>query len=187
MESFKTSMISHLSALNDGVIAIFITVMMLEIPYPRLQSEFKGFLWSIAVFLVSFFIIAEFWYDNKRIYEAVTSADHMVVVTNFLFLASLALIPATTKWIMYQTNRYSEITFGIVYFITLIFEQVLYYASIRNRFENHRFLLFTILIARIGYLVIVNSILMLIAWFFPRAAMLLYLALPILSFFRTEK
>ena len=31
-ERLKTSMISHLSTLNDGVIAIFITVMMLEIP-----------------------------------------------------------------------------------------------------------------------------------------------------------
>ena len=64
-ENLKKSMISHLSALNDGVIATFITVMMLEIQYPRLQTEFKSFLWSIAVFLVSFFIVAEFWYDNK--------------------------------------------------------------------------------------------------------------------------
>ena len=33
-EALKSGMIGHLSALTDGVIAIFITVMMLEIPYP---------------------------------------------------------------------------------------------------------------------------------------------------------
>ena len=185
--SLKKSMIGHLSALNDGVIAIFITVMMLEIPYPRLQTEVKSFLWSIAVFLVSFFIVAEFWYDNKRIFEAIREADHMVVISNFLFLASLALIPATTKWIMNQNNRYSEITFGIVYFITLMLEQLLYYAAVRERFLNHKALFITILTARIGYLVIINAILMVLAWFYPRPAMLLYLALPILSFFRPDK
>ena len=185
-ENLKKSMISHLSALNDGVIAIFITVMMLEIPYPRLQTEFKGFLWSIAVFLVSFFIVAAFWYDNKRIFESIREADHMVVVSNFLFLASLALIPATTKWIMNQTNRYSEISFGIVYFITLMFEQLLYYAAVRKRFLQHSVLFITIIAARIGSLIIVNAILMILAWFFPRPAMLLYLTLPILSFFKPE-
>ena len=185
-ENLKKSMISHLSALNDGVIAIFITVMMLEIPYPRLQTEFKGFLWSIAVFLVSFFIVAAFWYDNKRIFESIREADHMVVVSNFLFLASLALIPATTKWIMNQTNRYSEISFGIVYFITLMFEQLLYYAAVRKRFLQHSVLFITIIAARIGSLIIVNAVLMILAWFFPRPAMLLYLTLPILSFFKPE-
>ena len=185
-ESLKKSMISHLSALNDGVIAIFITVMMLEIPYPRLQTEFKSFLWSIAVFLISFFIVAEFWYDNKRIFESIREADHMVVVSNFLFLASLALIPATTKWIMNQTNRYSEISFGIVYFITLMLEQLLYYASVRKRFRQHSTLFITIIVARIGSLIIINAILMILAWFFPRPAMLLYLTLPILSFFKPE-
>ena len=186
-EILKKSMIGHLSALNDGVIAIFITVMMLEIPYPHLQTEVKGFLWSIAVFLVSFFIIAEFWYDNKRIFESIREADHLVVVSNFLFLASLALIPATTKWIMNQNDRYSEISFGLVYFITLIFEQLLYYAAVRKRFKQHNVLFITILVARIGSLISVNAVLMIIAWFFPKPAVFLYLTLPIISFFKPEK
>ena len=33
-ENVRVSMVGHLSALNDGIIAIFITVMMLEIPFP---------------------------------------------------------------------------------------------------------------------------------------------------------
>lgn len=186
-ERLKTSMISHLSTLNDGVIAIFITVMMLEIPYPKLREEYGSFLWSIAVFLVSFFIIADFWYDNKRIFETIKEADHMVVVANFMFLASLALIPATTKWIMNQTDRYSELNFGLVYLITMLMQQFLYYASVRKRFVNHLALFFTIILARIGGLLIINAALMTLAWFHPRAAMLLYITLPIISFFTPEE
>ena len=37
-ERLKTSMVGHLSTLNDGVIAIFITVMMLEIPFPSSEK-----------------------------------------------------------------------------------------------------------------------------------------------------
>lgn len=185
-EKFKITMISHLSTLNDGVIAIFITVMMLEIPYPKLRAEYGTFVWSITVFLVSFFIIADFWYDNKRIFETIREADHMIVVANFLFLASLALIPATTKWIMNQTDKYSEINFGIVYFVTMLMQQLLYYASVRKRFVNHLRLFLTIILARIGALLVVNAGLMILAWFHPRIAMLLYITLPIISFFTPE-
>ena len=143
-ENLKDSMISHLSALNDGVIAIFITVMMLEIPVPTSRAEYTMFAQSILVFLVSFFNIADFWYDNKRIFETIKKADHLVVVANFMFLAALALVPVTTKWILLQRDRYSILNFGIVYLITTLCEQFLFYASLRDRFKNHIKLFFTI-------------------------------------------
>lgn len=186
-EKLKTSMMGHLSALNDGVIAIFITVMMLEIPYPTSKDEYSMFIWSILTFLVSFFIIAEFWYNNKKILEATTEADHMVIVTNFTFLASLALIPATTKWIMHQATVASVMTFGIVYLLTLLFQEFLQYAVLRKRYHKHFKLFFTLMLGRIGSLVVVNALLMVFTCFHPKLASLLYLILPILSFFKPEK
>ena len=186
-ENLKTSMISHLSALNDGVIAIFITVMMLEIPYPTTKDQYSTFIWSIITFLVSFFIIADFWYDNKRIFESIREADHLVIVADFIFLASLALIPATTKWIMHQADRYAAVNFGIVYFLTLLFQELLYYAALRKRFHNHFKLFFIILISHVGFLLVVNALLMVVAFFYPRWATVLYMVLPVISFFRPEK
>lgn len=183
-ESLKTSMIHHLSALNDGVIAIFITVMMLEIPFPASKEEYSVFIWSILTFLVSFFIIAEFWYDNKRIFESITEADHLVIVADFTFLACLALIPATTKWIMHQTTVAAVINFGMVYFLTLFFREFLYYAALRRRFHKHLKLFFTLVVGHVGLLFLVNAILMVFACFYPKWASLLYLILPILGFFR---
>lgn len=48
-------------------------------------------------------------------------------------------------------------------------------------------LFITILVARIGSLISVNAVLMIIAWFFPKPAVFLYLTLPIISFFKPEK
>ena len=186
-ENLKDSMISHLSALNDGVIAIFITVMMLEIPVPTSRAEYTMFAQSILVFLVSFFNIADFWYDNKRIFETIKKADHLVVVANFMFLAALALVPVTTKWILLQRDRYSILNFGIVYLITTLCEQFLFYSSLRDRFKTHVKLFFTIMFARVGYLLIANLVIMLFTWMFPRTGMVFYIILPAIDFFRPTR
>lgn len=182
-EKLGISMIGHLSTLNDGVIAIFITVMMLEIPYPTSERTYLEFLWSVLIFLVSFFIVADFWYDNKRIFEAVREADHLIIVANFLFLASLALIPATTKWIMHEMDRYSAAHFGAVYMLTSVFQQLLYYAALRKRFRKNLGLFFAMIVSRAGILLAISAGLILLSWFFPRQAVILYIILPVVSFF----
>ena len=176
-------MISHLSTLNDGVIAIFITVMMLEIPFPTSERTYWDFVWSVLVFLVSFFIVADFWYDSKQIFEAVKEADHLVIVANFLFLASLALIPVATKWIMHEENRYSTVHFGAIYMLTSILLQFLYYSALRKRFRDNIGLFFIMILSRVGYLLGISALLMLISWFQPHWAVILYIILPVVSFF----
>ena len=183
-QSLKKSMVGHLSALNDGVVAIFITVMMLELPYPTSKEGIPVFLWSIGVFLVSFFIIAHFWYDNKRIFESIREADHWVVVADFVFLASLALIPATTKWIMNETNRYASMTFGLVYILTTIFQQLLYYAAVKNRFHGHGSRFILIALSGTGLYLLIGVALIALSWFDPVLGHLLFIVIPILGFFR---
>ena len=182
-ERLKKSMISHLSTLNDGVIAIFITVMMLEIPFPTSERSYPDFVWSILIFLVSFFIVADFWYDNKRIFEAVELADHLVIICNFLFLASLALIPVATKWILHQNDRYSAVHFGAVYILTSFFQRLLYFAALRRRFRENPGLFMVMIFSRTGVLVIISALLMGLSWFYPKQTIILYILLPVISFF----
>ena len=60
---------SHLETFNDGVIAIIITIMVLELPIPSGPQEYKLFLSSIGLFFVSFFIsIAIEIYPNSSVY-----------------------------------------------------------------------------------------------------------------------
>ena len=58
-----TNLREHLQAFNDGVIAIIITIIVLEIQPAINEVHYQGFLSDIAVFLITFFIVADFWYD----------------------------------------------------------------------------------------------------------------------------
>ena len=186
-ENLKKSMKGSLSALNDGIIAIFITVMMLEIPFPASSKEYGSFIWSILIFFVSFFVIANFWYENKRTFETMREADHPTVVVNFLFLAVLALIPVMTKWILNDPERTAVVNYGVVYFLTQMFSTLLYFTVVRKRFRNHMNLFFRITLSRIGFVMIINLILIIFAWYFPQQTVYAYVLLPILSFFRPDR
>ena len=186
-EKLKKDMIGHLSALDDGVIAIFITVMMLEIPYPTSRTEYHSFVWSVLVFFVSFFIVADFWYENKKIFSSLREADHLTVVMNFIFLAVLALIPATTKWILNRVDRYAAMHFGIVYFVASLCQELLMYAALRKRFTGHKNLFFRMAISRAAMLVVMVAVLLVLSYFYPRIAIIFYVILPIWSFFRPDR
>ena len=185
-ERLRTSMIGHLSTLNDGIVAIFITVMMLEIPFPTSERSYWEFVWSVLVFLVSFFIVADFWYDNKRIFESIREADHLVIVANFLFLASLALIPVATKWIIHQKDRYAAVHFGAVYMLTSLFQQLLYYTALRKRFRKNPGLFVFMVFFRVSFLLGISAALMLLSWFYPQWAVILYIILPAAGFFMPQ-
>lgn len=174
---------SHLETFNDGVIAIFITIMVLEIPYPSGTVSVHGFRESIFIFIVSFFVVADFWYELHRSFLTFEQADHWVVVTDFLFLAALALIPIMTKWIMNDIARRAVMNFGIVYLITTLLEVALFFVAHRQHARVYSRVYRAFMLVRVIWVVGLNGALILLSFFYPRAAMYLFLALPVVSFF----
>ncbi len=181
-ESLKKSLLGHVSALNDGVVAIIITIMLLEIPFPETPARYPGFLWSIVVFLISFFIVADFWYENKRSFETAREVDHPVLILNFMFLASLALIPVMTKWILNRTDGFAVMNYGVIYLSTLILQNLLTFAIVRKRFQNHCGLFPKMTLSRIGVILILNVAMIVLGSRFPRQIIILYSLLPVLDF-----
>jgi uncharacterized membrane protein len=181
-ENLKKSLVGHVSALNDGVVAIIITIMLLEIPFPETPSRYPGFLWSVVVFLISFFIVADFWYENKRSFETAREVDHPVLILNFMFLASLALIPVMTKWILNRTDGFAVMNYGVIYLSTLILQNLLTFAIVRKRFQNHCGLFLKMTLSRIGVILILNVAMIVLGSRFPRQIIILYSLLPVLDF-----
>ena len=181
-QSLRASLKGHLSTLNDGVMAIIITVMLLEIPFPTSSEGYGAFLWAILIFLVSFFVVAGFWYDNKRAFELIREVDHPVMIVNFLFLAIVSLIPVMTKWIMRETTAFSVLNYGIVHMAALLLGEILYMVIVRKRFQGHGGLLAKLMLSKMGLILAMNVALMLLGWFFPRPVVILYVMLPILRF-----
>lgn len=177
----------HLETFNDGVIAIIITIMVLELPFPGGETGYAQFLSAIGLFLVSFFIVADFWYDHHRIFEAVRAADHIIVILNFLFLAALSLIPVMTKWILAERSPWSVASYGTVFLTVCIIEGCLQFAAIRERFAGFQDL-YLYMFARSQFTVIaVNLILLVLGWSYPEVVMPCYLILPLISFLQPRR
>lgn len=174
---------SHLETFNDGVIAIYITIMALELPYPSANVSMSMFIHSILLFFISFFVVADFWYDIHQTFLTFTDADHGTVVTNFILLAFLALIPVTTKWIMYSISEQSVIFYGCLYLVISLLELFLFYVAHRKRFGEYMELFHRLFLIRMRFILLINIVLIILATRFPKQAMVFYLLLPIFSFF----
>jgi hypothetical protein len=105
----------HVMTFNDGVIAIIITIVLVEIADPLSKSAYQDFFSQIFIYLISFFVVANFWYEIHYTFSFyIMRAGKMTMVCDFAFLASLSLIPVMTKWIMGDLSVLSVVCYGIV-------------------------------------------------------------------------
>jgi len=95
----------RLEAISDGVMAVAITLVVLGIDPPTRTDDET--LWqalreqtlpNVAMFLLSFFLIARFWMLHHNAFRFLPDPVPLrPVLTNFLFLAVICLMPFTTE------------------------------------------------------------------------------------------
>ena len=88
------------TALTDGVIAVIITIMVLELKPPHgADSESLRELWpTFLSFVLSFIYVAIYWNNHHHFFKLVPHIDGAVMWANFNLLFWLSLIPFTTAW-----------------------------------------------------------------------------------------
>jgi len=90
----------RLAAFSDGVIAIIITIMVLELRVPHgadwaaLQSVAPAFI----SYVLSFIYLAIYWNNHHHLIHTVTRVDGFILWANSHLLFWLSLIPAATAW-----------------------------------------------------------------------------------------
>jgi len=131
----KRKLRDHIETFSDGMIAIIITIMLLEIPVPSEHVNYLEFIESVGVFLVSFVVIANFWFNRHKIFALTEEITESIIVQDFIFTGLLSLIPILTKWIMINPSRFSALNFGVVLILILIFQEGLSYSITKNHFK----------------------------------------------------
>jgi uncharacterized membrane protein len=90
---------NRLEAFSDGVFAVAITLLVLEISIPggeNLWHQLKEEWPSFASFFVSFWVIGIIWVNHHGVIDHLKRADRGVLYLNLLVLMSVVLIPFST-------------------------------------------------------------------------------------------
>jgi uncharacterized membrane protein len=91
----------RVQAFSDGVFAVIITVLVLELKPPSAHT-FAALLplWPTGLsYVVSYLFIAIVWVNHHHLFGYADAATPRLVWSNFAHLFSVSLIPFTTEWI----------------------------------------------------------------------------------------
>lgn len=91
----------RLEAFSDGVIAIVITIMVLELhpPAEPTLTALRPLVPSLLAYLLSFVNLAIYWANHHHMFQLVRRVSGAVLWANIHLLFWLSLIPVTTAWI----------------------------------------------------------------------------------------
>jgi len=134
----------RLVAFSDGVVAIAITLLVLELPVPRagnataMLHEMGHHLIAYYAFFISFAVIASHWTDHHRIFRWVRRLGGQVQRLNMLWLMFLVLTPYLTRLLTEGGGAGFALRFGL-YALAQAIITVLLAAMIREMRRNNLF------------------------------------------------
>ena len=88
-------------AFSDGVMAVIITIMALELRAPEgaTLEAVRGRLPGLLVYLLSFVIIGIYWNNHHHLLRAAERVSGAAMWANLFLLFCLSLIPVQTEWL----------------------------------------------------------------------------------------
>ncbi|HET7747562.1 MAG TPA: TMEM175 family protein, partial [Vicinamibacteria bacterium] len=126
----------RLEAFSDGVIAIIITIMALELrlPHDDRVSALRPLLPAFLSYMLSFVFLGIYWCNHHHLFQAVREVGGGVLWANLHLLFWLSLIPAVTAWM-------GETGFAAVpasaYGAVMLGAAVAYYVLVRTLLARH--------------------------------------------------
>jgi len=119
---------SRLEAFSDGVLAIIITIMVLELRNPAPGKTLSA-LWGAAgigllSYLLSFVYVGIYWANHHHLFQLTGLVTGGVLWANLGLLFCLSLFPFTTQWM--DSSKFAQ-TPVIVYGVNLLAAAIAYY------------------------------------------------------------
>jgi uncharacterized membrane protein len=93
---------TRLEAFSDGVLAVIITIMVLELKVPH-EDGLKGLISTaptLFVYLLSFSFVGIYWINHHHLIRRLQQCDHRVLYANLSFLFSASLVPFFTAYVI---------------------------------------------------------------------------------------
>ncbi|NYG07945.1 putative membrane protein [Phycicoccus badiiscoriae] len=116
----------RLEAFSDGVLAILITIMVLELKVPTGPTfdDLRPSLVGLLTYLLSFVYIGIYWNNHHHMFRLVRHVSGAILWANLALLFMLSLVPFTTAWM--DDTRFARLPV-VVYGVNLLAAAVAYY------------------------------------------------------------
>jgi uncharacterized membrane protein len=130
---------NRLEAFSDAVIAIILTIMVLEIKVPHAANieALKPLLPVVLSYLLSFIYLAIYWNNHHHMFHTVEKVSGKVLWANMHLLFWLSLIPFATGWM--GENGFAaapSALYGVVLFMSAVAYTILQRVLIANH-DHH--------------------------------------------------
>lgn len=133
----------RVEAFSDGVLAIVITIMVLDLKVPQTTNlaSLRSLLPTFFSYVLSYFYIGIYWNNHHHLFQASRHVNGRILWANLHLLFWLSLIPFVTGWM--GENEFAAVPvalYGIVLLLAAIAYSILTRALISHR-ENSAVLL----------------------------------------------
>jgi uncharacterized membrane protein len=111
---------NRLEAFSDGVIAVIITIMVLELKVPHGESfqALSPVLPTLLVYVLSFVYVGIYWNNHHHMLHAVNRVNGAILWANLHLLFWLSLVPFTTGWM--GENHFASAPSALYGFVLLM-------------------------------------------------------------------
>ncbi|HJT08409.1 MAG TPA: TMEM175 family protein [Stellaceae bacterium] len=116
----------RLAAFSDGVIAIIITIMVLDLKAPHSDdwAALTELVPNFLSYVLSFIYVAIYWNNHHHLLHTVTRVDGLILWANSHLLFWLSLVPVTTAW---MGEHYLAPAPTALYGLSLLLPAIAYY------------------------------------------------------------
>jgi len=112
---------SRLEAFSDAVMAVIITIMVLEFKAPNTPdiAALKEFISPFIIYILSFRTIGTYWNNHHHLFLNAKQITGKIMWTNLSFLFWLSLIPFFTSWLgKNYTQPWPTAMYGVAMLVT---------------------------------------------------------------------
>jgi uncharacterized membrane protein len=127
---------NRLEAFSDGVMAIIITIMVLELKTPH-GASLEALIPLVPVFMsyiLSFIYVGIYWNNHHHMMQVVKMVNGKVLWANLHLLFWLSLFPFATAWM--GENHY-ETWPVVIYGVVLLMASIAYFLLVRTLLKLH--------------------------------------------------
>ena len=141
--SYDREELGRVGAFSDGVFAIAITLLVLNLRVPQVPGSDLGHALrnlgdDFTAYAIGFAVMGRFWYGHHKMFSRLARSDVRLVTSNLALLAAIALMPFTTALIGSYNEPVAVAAYAVNVAVAAILDGVTELVAARDGLFEHQ-------------------------------------------------